>query len=90
VGRRRTVQVNDSVLAPLLTRYLTARGYRHGPLFRAEKNYVGGPLYASVEKLWAKYRGKHRSAMIISFVTLTRPTWSAPETIRCRLGHANA
>ena len=29
------------------------------PLFRAEKNHVGGPLrYASVQQLWTKYRTK--------------------------------
>ncbi|MCA1696622.1 MAG: tyrosine-type recombinase/integrase, partial [Actinobacteria bacterium] len=54
-GRRRTVLLDDSTLVALLRRYLTARGYRHGSLFRAEKNYVGGPLrYASVQELWAK------------------------------------
>lgn len=36
--------LDDPVLVALLTRYLTARGYRHGPLFRAEKNYVDGSL----------------------------------------------
>lgn len=43
----------------MLRRYLWARDYRHGPLFRAEKNHVGGPLrYASARQLWAKYRTK--------------------------------
>jgi hypothetical protein len=45
----------------MLRRYLRARGYRHGPLFRAEKNHVGGPLrYAFVRELWANYRAKRR------------------------------
>jgi hypothetical protein len=47
-----TVLLDDPVLVTLLRRYLKVRGYRHGPLFRAEKNYVGGPLrYASVQEL---------------------------------------
>jgi integrase/recombinase XerD len=95
-GRRRTVLLDDSTLVALLRRYLTARGYRHGSLFRAEKNYVGGPLrYASVQELWAKYREKaqvtatihqlrhvHASELVNAGVSL--------ETIRRRLGHANA
>ncbi|MBV9140174.1 MAG: site-specific integrase [Pseudonocardiales bacterium] len=55
-GRRCTILLDDPTLVCLLRRYLKARGYRHGPLFRAEKNYVGGPLrYASAQQLWAKY-----------------------------------
>jgi site-specific recombinase XerD len=95
-GRRRTVLLDDPVLVTLLRRYLKVRGYRHGPLFRAEKNYVGGPLrYASVQELWAKYRAKaqvkatihqlrhvHATELVNAGVSL--------ETIRRRLGHANA
>ena len=36
-GRRRTILLDDPILVSLLRRYLKARGYRHGPLFRAEK-----------------------------------------------------
>jgi len=58
-GRRRTVLLDDPGLVFLLRRYLRARDSRHGPLFRAEKNHVGGPLrYASVQELWAKYCAK--------------------------------
>ena len=46
-GRRRTILLDDPILVSLLRRYLTARGYRHGPLFRAEKNHVGGALCLS-------------------------------------------
>jgi site-specific recombinase XerD len=51
-GHRRTILLDDPTLVSLLRRYLKTRGYRHGPLFRAEKNHVGGPLrYASVQQL---------------------------------------
>jgi integrase/recombinase XerD len=94
-GRRRTVLLDDSTLVALLRRYLKMRGYRHGSLFRAEKNYVGGPLrYASAQELWTKYREKaqvtatihqlrhaHASELVNAGVSL--------ETIRRRLGHAN-
>ena len=57
--RRRTILLDDPVLVAALRRYLKVHGYRHGPLFRAEKNHIGGPLrYASVQELWAKYRRK--------------------------------
>ena len=51
--RTRTVLLNDPALLVLLRRYLRATGYQQGPLFRAEKNHVGGPLrYASARQLW--------------------------------------
>ena len=95
-GRRRTVLLDDPGLVFLLRRYLRARDYRHGPLFRAEKNHVGGPLrYAPVQELWAKYCAKaqvnatihqlrhaHATELVNAGVSL--------ETIRRRLGHANA
>ena len=95
-GRRRTILLDDPVLVTALRRYLKVRGYRHGPLFRAEKNHIGGPLrYASVQQLWAKYRQKaqvqasihqlrhaHATELVNAGVSL--------ETIRRRLGHANA
>ncbi len=73
----------------------TATGYRSGPLFRAEKNHVGGPLrYASAQTRWAQYchtagvaatlhqlRHTHATAMVDGGVSLA--------TIRKRLGHAN-
>ena len=92
-GRRRTILLDDPTLVSLLRRYLKARGYRHGPLFRAEKNHVGGPLrYASAQQLWSKYRTKahvdasihqlrhaHATELVNAGVSL--------ETIRRRLGH---
>lgn len=95
-GRRRTILLDDPALIASLRRYLKVRGYRHGPLFRAEKNHVGGPLrYASVQELWTKYREKaqvkasihqlrhaHATELVNAGVSL--------ETIRRRLGHANA
>jgi integrase/recombinase XerD len=94
-GRRRTVLLDDPSVVTMLRRYLRARGYRHGPLFRAEKNHVGGPLrYASARQLWANYRAKaqvnatihqlrhvHATELVNAGVSL--------ETIRRRLGHAN-
>jgi integrase/recombinase XerD len=55
-GRPRTVLLDDDRLVALLRRYLTTAGYRSGPLFRAEKNHIGGPLrYASAQARWAQY-----------------------------------
>ncbi len=95
-GRRRTVLLDDSTLVALLRRYLKACGYRHGPLFRAEKNHVGGPLrYASVQELWAKYRVKAQVTATIHQLRHVHATelvnaGVSLETIRRRLGHANA
>ncbi len=94
-GRTRTVLLDDDRLVATLRRYLTATGYRSGPLFRAEKNHVGGPLrYASAQTRWAQYchtagvaatlhqlRHTHATAMVDGGVSLA--------TIRKRLGHAN-
>ena len=53
-GRTRTVLLDDDRLVATLRRYLSATGYRSGPLFRAEKNHAGGPLrYASAQTRWA-------------------------------------
>ncbi|MGE6955058.1 tyrosine-type recombinase/integrase, partial [Staphylococcus capitis] len=55
-GRSRTILLDDPALVVLLRRYLRVTGYTRGPLFRAAKNHVGGPLrYASAQELWAKY-----------------------------------
>ncbi len=94
-GRPRTVLLDDDRLMVLLRRYLTAAGYRSGPLFRAEKNHIGGPLrYASAQARWAQYtaaagvsatlhqlRHTHATALVQGGVSLA--------TIRKRLGHAN-
>lgn len=95
-GRRRTVLLDDSTLVALLRRYLKARGYQHGALFRAEKNYVGGPLrYSSVHQLWAKYCAKAQITATIHQLRHAHATelvnaGVSLETIRRRLGHANA
>jgi integrase/recombinase XerD len=95
-GRRRTVPLDDPVLVALLRRYLKVRGYQHGPLFRAEKNYIGGPLrYASAQQLWAKYREKAKVTATIHQLRHVHATelvnaGVSLETIRRRLGHANA
>src|SRR3982750_3644442 len=58
-GQRRTVLLDDARLVGQLRAYLKHTGYRHGPLFRAEKNGRGGPLrYQSVQERWARYCGK--------------------------------
>jgi integrase/recombinase XerD len=80
----------------MLRRYLRARGYRYGPLFRAEKNHVGGPLwYASARALWANYRTKAQVSATIHQLRHVHATelvnaGVSLETIRHRLGHTNA
>jgi integrase/recombinase XerD len=92
-GRSRTILLDDEHLVALLRRYLRATGYTRGPLFRAAKNHVGGPLrYASAQELWAKYntaagediglhqlRHTHTTELVNDGVSL--------QTIRKRLGH---
>ena len=92
-GRARTVLLDDPAFVALLRRYLRATGYTRGPLFRAAKNHVGGPLrYSSAHELWIKYcvlagedislhqlRHTHATELINDGVSI--------ETIRKRLGH---
>ncbi len=94
-NRRRTVLLDDPVLVKQLKAYLKATGYKHGPLFRAEKNGRGGPVrYQSVQELWTGYcrkagvectlhqlRHSHATELVNGGVGL--------ETIRKRLGHRN-
>jgi len=94
-NRRRTILLDDPVLIADLRRYLTRRRYRHGPIFRAEKNHRGGPLrYQSAQELWAGYcttagvvatihqlRHTHATELVNAGVSL--------QTIRKRLGHRN-
>jgi len=60
------------------------------------KNYAGGPLrYASVQELWAKYRAKAKVTATIHQLRHVHATelvnaGVSLETIRRRLGHANA
>lgn len=94
-GHRRTVLLDDANLVRQLQAYLKQTGYRHGPLFRAEKNGRGGPLrYQSVQERWARYcvqagvsctlhqlRHTHATELVNGGVGLA--------TIRKRLGHKN-
>lgn len=92
-GRTRTILLDDPGLVALLRRHLRQSGYTRGPLFRARKNHVGGPLrYTSAQEAWAKYnavagedielhqlRHTHATELINDGVSLP--------TIRKRLGH---
>jgi integrase/recombinase XerD len=94
-GKRRTVLLDDPSLVPQLRTYLKRMGYKHGPLFRAEKNGRGGPLrYQSMQERWDHYcsqagvtctlhqlRHSHATELINGGVSLP--------TIRKRLGHKN-
>lgn len=94
-GRWRTVLLDDRSLVKQLRAYLKQAGYKHGPLFRAEKNGRGGLLrYQSVQERWAGYctkaeiectlhqlRHTHATELVNDGVSLT--------TIRKRLGHKN-
>lgn len=91
--RRRTILLDDPSLVVLLKQYLDKHGYQHGPLFRAHKNYRGGPLrYQSAQEKWDKYcrqagvtctlhqlRHAHATELVNDGVRLA--------TIRKRLGH---
>jgi integrase len=94
-GRHRMVLLDEPRLVAELRRYLKATGYTHGPIFRAEKNGVGGPLrYSTVQEHWARYtaaagvsatlhqlRHSHATELVNGGVSLP--------TIRKRLGHKN-
>lgn len=94
-NRRRTVLLDDPSVVKQLRAYLKVMGYKHGPLFRAEKNGRSGSLrYQSVQELWAGYceragvrctlrqlRHSHATELVDGGVGL--------ETIRKRLGHRN-
>ncbi|HEY6407019.1 MAG TPA: tyrosine-type recombinase/integrase [Ktedonobacteraceae bacterium] len=94
-GKRRTVLLDDPRLVQQLRAYLKRMGYKHGPLYRAEKNGRGGPLrYQSMQERWDHYcsqvdvactlhqlRHSHATELINGGVSLP--------TIRKRLGHKN-
>ncbi len=94
-GRGRTIPLDDPALVKQLRDYLRQNGYRHGALFRAEKNGKGGSLdYHSARELWEGYcervgvrctlhqlRHTHATRLVNGGVGL--------ETIRRRLGHRN-
>jgi integrase/recombinase XerD len=94
-GKRRTTLLDDPRLVHQLRSYLKRMGYKHGPLFRAEKNGRGGPLrYQSMQERRDRYcaqaeiactlhqlRHSHATELINGGVSLP--------TIRKRLGHKN-
>jgi site-specific recombinase XerD len=94
-GKQRTVLIDDPQLVAQLRTYLKRTGYKHGPLFRAQKNGQGGPLrYQSVQQRWQNYcetagvnctlhqlRHSHATELVNDGVSLA--------TIRKRLGHKN-
>ncbi len=55
-GKRRTILLDDPRLVQQLRAYLKRMGYKHGLLFRAEKNGRGGTLrYQSMQERWDHY-----------------------------------
>jgi len=94
-NQRRTILLDDPRVVKDLRAYLKRTGYRHGSLFRAEKNGRGGPLrYQSVQERWQRYcaragvactlhqlRHAHATELVNDGVSLA--------TIRKRLGHKN-
>jgi integrase/recombinase XerD len=94
-GKRRTILLDDPHLVQQLRTYLKRMGYKHGPLFRAEKNGRGGPFrYQSMQERWDHYCSQagvvctlhqlwhlHATELINGGVSLP--------TIRKRLGHKN-
>ena len=91
--RPRTILLDDPVVVKELRAFLQVKRYRHGPLFRAEKNGRGGPLrYQAVQLRWQQYclaagvtctlhqlRYTHATELMNAGVSLA--------TIRKRLGH---
>ena len=94
-GKRRTILLDDPHLVQQLRAYLKRMGYKHGLLFRAEKNGRGGPLrYQSMQERWDRYRMQAGVACTPHQLRHTHATElinggvSLP-TIRKRLGHKN-
>src|SRR5438270_4013240 len=94
-GKRRTVLLDDPRLVQQLRAYLKRMGYKHGPLFRAEKNGRGGPLrYQSMQERWDHYCSQAGVACTLHQLLHSHATElinggvSLP-TIRKRLGHKN-
>ena len=94
-GKRRTILLDDPRLVQQLRTYLKRMGYKYGPLFRAEKNWRGGPLcYQSMQERWNHYCSQAGVACTLhqlrhSYATeLINGGVSLP-TIRKWLGHKN-
>jgi site-specific recombinase XerD len=94
-GRWRTVLLDDRRLVKQLRAYLKQARYKHGPLFRAEKNGRGGLLrYQSVQERWAGYCAKAGIECTLHQLRHTHATELVNDgvslsTIRKRLGHKN-
>lgn len=94
-NRRRTVLLDDPALVKEVRTYLARTGYRHGPLFRAEKNGRGGPLrYQSIQARWQQYCTQARIPCTLHQLRHTHATdlvngGVSLMTIRKRLGHKN-
>jgi len=93
--RRRTVLLDDPALVKQMRSYIKASGYKHGALFRAERNGRGGSLrYQSAHELWVGYCGKAGVSCTLHQLRHSHATELVNggvglETIRKRLGHKN-
>lgn len=94
-GKRRTVLLDAPQVVSQLRDYLKQLGYRHGLLFRAQKNGDGQPLrYQSIQERWAEYCAQAGIACTLHQLRHTHATELVNEgvslnTIRKRLGHAH-
>ncbi len=94
-GRGRTILLDNPALVKQLQAYLKETGYKHGALFRAEKNHRGGALrYHSARELWEGYCNKAGVECTLHQLRHTHATQLVNggvglETIRRRLGHRN-
>jgi integrase/recombinase XerD len=79
-GRRRTVLLDDPALVASLRRYLKVRGYRHGPLFRAEKTTSAALCGMPPCRSCGRSTGRKRRCRPRSTNCGTRmpPSWSTP------------
>ena len=81
-GQRRMVLLDDATLVRQLRTYLKQTGYRHGPLFRAEKN--GQVARCGTNRCTNRCRSGGRGivprpgcrALSTSCAIPTRPSWS--------------
>lgn len=92
-GKRRMILLGDSHLVLQLWACLKLMGYKHGPLFRAEKNGCGGPLrYQSMQDRRDRYCSQATSACVLHQLRHSRATelvngGVSLSTIRKRFGH---
>ena len=94
-GQRRSVLLDDARLIGQPRAFLKQTGYRHGPLFRPDKNGRGGPWrYLSVQERWTRYCGLAEVPCTLHQLRHTHATelvngGVSLATIRKRLGHKN-